>query len=163
MKKEIVDKPEMTIVGLKTRTSNVAEFDPKTARIGPILGEYFQENFPEKIENRKNPGVTLSIFTQYESDHQGEYMYYLGEEVSAAENLSSSLETMTIPAQKYVKFTTNSGAMPDIEISAWRKIWEMSSSDFDGQRSYIADFTVYDQRAQDLSNAVVDIYIGIKK
>lgn len=31
-----------------------------------------------------------------------------------------------------------------------------------GERSYIADFEVYDERASDHLNVVLDIYIGIK-
>ena len=31
-----------------------------------------------------------------------------------------------------------------------------------GERSYIADFELYDERSHDYSNAVLDIYIGIK-
>lgn len=38
----------------------------------------------------------------------------------------------------------------------------MSSDDFGGDRAYVADFEVYDQRAIDPTNASLDIYIGIK-
>lgn len=53
--------------------------------------------------------------------------------------------------------------MSDIVIASWQKIWQMKESDFGGKRSYIADFEVYDQRARDPKNTVIDIYIGIKK
>lgn len=38
----------------------------------------------------------------------------------------------------------------------------MSANDLGGERVYIADFEIYDQRAADPSNAIADIYIGIK-
>jgi predicted transcriptional regulator YdeE len=47
-------------------------------------------------------------------------------------------------------------------MNAWQQIWKMSSDDFGGDRAYIADFEVYDQRARDPSNTSLDIYIGIK-
>ena len=52
--------------------------------------------------------------------------------------------------------------MPGIVVEAWQKIWQMSDSELGGVRSYIADFEIYDERAFDPQNAVVDIYIGIK-
>ena len=42
------------------------------------------------------------------------------------------------------------------------KIWKMTSKDFGGERSYLTDFEVYDERAVDLTNTIVDIYIGLK-
>ena len=39
---------------------------------------------------------------------------------------------------------------------------KMGSRVFEGKRRYIADFEVYDEKAADLQNAVVDIYIGIE-
>ena len=44
-----------------------------------------------------------------------------------------------------------------------KKIWQMGPSDWPGKRSYIADFEVYDDRAADPSNAVVDIFIGLEQ
>jgi predicted transcriptional regulator YdeE len=52
--------------------------------------------------------------------------------------------------------------MPEVVIDAWQKIWKMTSDDFDGDRAYIADFEVYDQRASNPDNASLDIYIGLK-
>jgi predicted transcriptional regulator YdeE len=37
----------------------------------------------------------------------------------------------------------------------------MTNSDFGGQRQYHTDFEIYDSRASDPANAVIDIYIGI--
>ena len=54
------------------------------------------------------------------------------------------------------------GKMPDVVINAWQQIWKMTSEDFEGNRTYISDFEVYDQRANDPANTSLDIYIGIK-
>lgn len=51
--------------------------------------------------------------------------------------------------------------MPEVIINAWQQIWKMSVNDFGGERAYIADFEVYDQRASDPANTCLDIYIGI--
>ena len=68
---------------------------------------------------------------------------------------------MTIPASDYTKFTTEPGKIPEVVISAWKEIWAMNENDFDGKRKYIADFEIYDERAKDYGNAILDIYIGV--
>lgn len=55
-----------------------------------------------------------------------------------------------------------SGKMPEVVITAWQQIWEMTPEDFGGNRAYQADFELYDQRASDLANTSLDIYIGVK-
>jgi predicted transcriptional regulator YdeE len=66
-----------------------------------------------------------------------------------------------LPAQKYAKFTNMPGAMPDVCIDMWKNIWQMDAEELGGKRGYLADFEIYDERAADHKNAVLDIYIGI--
>ena len=162
MKKELVSQSEIKLVGLTTRTNNKNEMNPQTSKIGALIGDYYAKNIPEKIMHRKNPGVMLSVYTEYESDEHGDYTYFVGEVVTAFANIPADCRQLIIPASNYQKFTTLSGKMPDVVIDAWMKIWTMSTDDFGGNRAYIADFELYDQRAADLQNAIVDIYIGIK-
>lgn len=162
MKQELANKSEIKLVGLTARTNNKNEMNPQTSKIGELMGRYWTQNIANQIPNRKNPGVTLSVYTEYESNEHGDYTYFIGEEVSSFEDIPSELQKLTIPAAKYQKFTTSSGKMPEVVIDAWQQIWQMTSEDFDGNRAYIADFEVYDQRASDPANASLDIYIGIK-
>lgn len=162
MKKELVDKSMVKLVGLAVRTNNKNEMNPQAAKIGELAGRFWSQNVAAEIPHRKNPGVTLAIYTEYDSNEHGDYTYFIGEEVSSFENAPEQLQTLTIPAAKYQKFTTPSGKMPEVVIHAWQKIWGMSASDFEGERAYAADFEVYDQRASDPSNTCMDIYIGVK-
>ena len=161
MKKAEAVLQEKKIVGIKVRTNNQREMDPLKGRILPCLQKYFHQNLAVQIPNRVNPGTTYCIYTDYESDHQGDYTYFVGEEVSSFENVPLSLETTTIPQQKYIKFTNGPGAMPDVVRKPWMQIWQMSSKEMGGDRSYLADFEIYDERAQDHQNIVLDIYIGV--
>jgi predicted transcriptional regulator YdeE len=163
MKKESVNKPEIKLIGLTARTNNKNEMNPETAKIGGLVGRFWTQNIVDQISNRKNPGVTLSVYTEYDSNEHGDYTFFIGEEVSSFENLPSGLHQLTIPAAKYQKFTTSSGKMPAVVINAWQAIWKMTPNDFGGDRAYIADFEVYDQRAMDPDNTILDIYIGIKE
>lgn len=153
---------EMKCVGISIRTSNALEMDAETAKIGQMVQTFFMNAYSQKIENRKFPGRTLSIYTNYESDEHGEYTYFLGEEVSDFTNIPEGFDTLVIPSQNYVKFTSNSGIMPKVVIDMWQSIWKLKESDLNGERSYIADFEVYDARSQDPQNTILDIYIGIK-
>ncbi len=162
MRKEFAKKSDIKLVGLKIRTNNKNEMNPQTAKIGELFGRFQGQNIANQISHRKNPHVTLAVYTEYESDENGDYTYFIGEEESSFENVGSDLQTLIIPASNYQKFTTDSGKCPDVVINAWQQIWKMSSSDFGGERAYIADFEVYDQRAIDPANMSLDIYIGIK-
>lgn len=161
MKKELINKQEIKLVGLTARTNNKNEMNPQTPKIGALAGCFWSQNIADQISNRKNPSVTLSVYTEYDSNEHGDYTYFIGEEVSSFENVPADLQKLTIPATKYQKFTTPAGKMPEVVINAWQQIWKMSVNDFGGERAYIADFEVYDRRASDPSNALVDIYIGI--
>jgi predicted transcriptional regulator YdeE len=163
MKKELETRSEIKLVGLTARTNNKNEMNPETAKIGGLMGQYFSQNIAAKIPNRTNPGITLSVYTEYDSNEQGDYSYFLGEEVSSFDSTPEELNNLTIPAARYQKFTTPEGQMPEVVINAWQQIWKMTSADFGGDRAYQADFELYDQRACDPTNASLDIFIGIKE
>ncbi len=163
MEKIKTSLPELKLIGLTCRTNNKSEIDSSAAKIGPTLQKYFSSGYPDKIPNRQEPGVTYCIYTDYESDFTGDYTYFIGEKVTDFTNLPEGLSSLTIPVQKYIKFTTSSGEMPGVCIDAWQKIWAMSSENLDGTRSYIADFEVYDQRASDPTKTILDIYISINE
>lgn len=162
MKKEKAALPEIKLAGITARTNNANEADPSLAKITPTVQRWFQENLSAKIPHGVNPGRTFCAYTEYESDFRGDYTFFVGEEVSSFDGLPAGVKALAVEAQDYAKFTTNSGPMPDIVIAAWQEIWQMTPNDLEGQRRYSTDFEVYDGRAADPQNAVVDIYIGIK-
>ncbi len=67
----------------------------------------------------------------------------------------------TIPAAKYLVFTSEKGSMPDIVIKAWQDIWAWFASS-EIERAYTGDFESYDERCANPQEAQVDIYIAIK-
>ncbi len=160
--KHIEQISEIKLVGITERTSNVAEINPNTAKIGATIQKFFKENLPDKISNRKTPGKMFAVYTNYESDVNGDYTYFLGEEVTSFDNVAEGLETLIIPFQNYMKFTSQPGEMPTVVINMWQDIWKMNEADLGGKRAYIADFEVYDERSKDPKNTVLDVYIGIK-
>jgi len=154
--------PEIKLVGITVRTNNKAEFDSVTAKIGPTVQYYFQQQVADKIPQRKNPGTTFCAYTNWESDHRGDYTFYIGEEVSAIDEIPEGLESHIIPSQTSIKFTTEPGPMPDVVHNAWQEIWKMSPEALGVKRYYLTLFEVYDERANDHQNAVLDLYIGLE-
>ena len=161
MQKTTIELSEVRLVGFTVRTSNALEMDPTTAKIGLTVQNYFEGMFSEKIAQRKSPWTTYSVYTEYESDSTGEYTYFIGEEVINFETQPHEFKQITILQQCYSKFTTPPGAMPEVCLNAWQKIWQMTTEELGGNRSYKADFEIYDQRASDPTNSVLDIYVGI--
>lgn len=162
MQKELISKPEIKLIGLTVRTNNKNEMNPPTSKIGELAGHYWSQNIAAQILHRKNPGVTFSVYTEYDSNEHGDYTYFVGEEVNSFDTIPTGMQKLIIPAAKYSRFTTPTGKMPQVVINAWQEIWKMTANDFGGDRAYVADFELYDDRAADLDNASLDIYIGIK-
>jgi predicted transcriptional regulator YdeE len=165
MQKTITLLPELKLVGITTRTNNtqIFEVDPQTNKIAATVQKYFNNGLSEKIKARHNPGTTFCVYTNYESDVNGDYTYFIGEQVNSFEDIDKEFEMLTIPMQNYAKFTNQPGPMPTVCIDMWQNIWKMNASDLGGERAYIADFEVYDERSRDHNNVTLDIYIGIKK
>jgi predicted transcriptional regulator YdeE len=161
MKKQKIRLPEIKLVGISVRTNNKTEIDPMAGKIFGCIQRYFHQELAKKITHRKKPGTTLCVYTDYESDHSGDYTYIIGEEVDSFESCPSDFVTHVIPAQDYIKFTNGPAPMPEVVREPWFKIWQMSDEDLGGKRLYKADFEVYDERASDHQNIVLDILIGI--
>ncbi len=163
MEKKLIERSEIMLVGICVLTSYDQELDTMKGNIFPCVQRYFHEQLSEKISNRVKPNTTFCAYTQYESDHKGAYTYFIGEEVSSLDfSLPDGFEKLIIPSQKYVKFTTPPEPMPDVIINAWQNIYKMSSAELGGKRSFKTDFEIYDERAEDHQNIVLDLWLGIE-
>ena len=151
-----------TLIGLTTRTSNAAERNPATAKIGGMMQHYWGKQVAKAFNGRRQPGVTFAAYTDYESDEHGNYTYFIGEvvETLCLQDLSQ-FQTLTLPASHYLKFTPDRATMPAVVIQAWQAIWQMTPTDLQGTRTYQTDFEIYDERAEDPQAATLDIYLGI--
>lgn len=159
----VTERQEIKLLGVCVRTSYQQELDKMKGNIFPCVQQYFHEALFEKIPNRANPGTTFCAYTDYESDYKGAYTYFIGEEVTSfGSPLPEGFHTLIIPQQNYVKFTTNPAPMPDVIVDAWQEIWQMSPEELGGKRNYQTDFEIYDERAADHQNIVLDLFIGVK-
>lgn len=64
-----------TISGLKIRTKNADEMNPKTAKIGALWQTFFTDAMPTL-----EPTPLYGVYTNYESDARGEFDVLVGVE-----------------------------------------------------------------------------------
>ena len=148
----------MILMGISCRTNNVTEASVE-AKIPGMFGRYFAENIFSQLPNRANPGILYSCYTDYSSDHTGEYTYFLGEQVTSADILPEGLNVLAIPAQSY-HIVPNAGPMPQTCINAWQEIW--ADSVLNDQRTYLVDFEKYDMAKMSPDHTEFEIYIGVR-
>jgi len=142
-----VTRESKTISGLKVRTTNEAEMNPQTAKIGQMWGEFFEKIAPTLDENRSVYGV----YTNYESDAFGEFDVIAGSDMKNEE-----LETVTIKEGNYLCFQAK-GEMPQAVIETWGKIWAyFSDENCREKRVFKSDFELY------LGQDEAEIYIGVE-
>ena len=157
---KVVQETGFTVIGISARTSNAKEISGQSV-IGQQWARFMKDGLLNKIPNKDDANI-LAVYTDYESDANGPYDFILGARVSSADNVPQGMVATKIPAGRYAVFTSEKGLVTKAVPDTWRRIWGLPKSSLGGNRAYLADFELYDQRASDPQNSQVDIYIGIK-
>jgi predicted transcriptional regulator YdeE len=147
------------VAGLAVRTNNAQEMSGN-GKIGDVWHDFLQPDMVVKIPDKI--GVDLIVvYTDYETDHTGDYTYLLGMPISSAEALPSSLTVKHVPPGRYTVISSERGPIRQIVPAVWQRIWSMSPEKLGGIRAFRSDFEIYDQRAADPENAQIDVYVGL--
>jgi len=133
-KVEIVSVPGFYVAGIRVRTSN--ENGQSQNDIGGLWTRFMSEGLVQKIPGGVSDDI-YSVYTDYESDHNGAYTVILGCKVDAPLTLPADFAFITIPSGKY-EVDTVDGDMPASIMEAWRQIRHTATN-----RKYTADFEVY--------------------
>jgi len=166
MKREAEENPKavqqegFTVVGISVRTSNAEQMTPARP-IGKQWERLFKDGVLAAIPNKAD-GNVVALYTEYASDKDGVYTYVLGARVTKVESVPAGMVAKNVPAGQYAVFTSEKGPVQKIVVEMWQKVWAAPKSALGGDRAYKADFEVYDQRAQNPADSVVDLYIGIR-
>jgi predicted transcriptional regulator YdeE len=160
MSPKIVEQEAFTVVGISTRTTNAKEMTADGA-IGKMWGRLFQEGVLAKIPNKADQRI-VAVYTDYASDHEGEYTYVLGARVTSDAEVPAGMVAKKIPAGKFAVFTSEKGPAPQVVPALWMKIASLPKTAAGGDRAYRADFEIYDERAMDPGNLQMDVYVGIR-
>lgn len=143
------------IIGIDAWTTN--ENAKASKDLGTLWERFFSENVTTKIQNKISDDI-YSIYTDYESDHKGNYRAIIGLKVASLEEIPAGLIGREFKGGKYQKFLVK-GAMPNAVVEKWQEIWK---KDEELDRKYTADFEVYGKNSQNGENSEVDIYIAKK-
>ncbi len=160
MNPKVVQQAAFTVVGIAVRTSNAKEMTADGV-IGKQWGRLMTDGVLAKIPNKADKGI-VAVYTDYASDHNGEYTYVLGARVTTDAGVPAGMVAKKIPAGRYAVFTTEKGPAPKVVPEAWMRINSLPKSAAGGDRVYGADFEIYDERASDPQSVQVDVYVGIK-
>jgi predicted transcriptional regulator YdeE len=156
MPPKIIDHQEaFTVIGISVRTNNAKETTPD-GQIGKTWQRLSQEKFLDKIPNKSDKNI-IAVYTDYASDKDGDYTFILGAKVTSDKEIPAGMVVVKIPAGRYAQFTSEKGPAYKVVPEVWKRIWTSP----DANRSYKADFEIYDQRATDPENSQVDVYVGI--
>jgi predicted transcriptional regulator YdeE len=160
MNPKAVQQDGFTVVGIAVRTSNAEQMTPARP-IGKqwerLMGEGLLATIPNKAD-----GKIVALYSEYASDKDGEYTYLLGARVTKVENLPAGMVAKNVPAGRYAVFTSERGPVQKVVVEMWQRVWATPKNELGGDRTYKADYEVYDQRAQNPTDSVVDLYIAIR-
>ncbi|BBH23596.1 DNA-binding protein [Paenibacillus baekrokdamisoli] len=160
MNTHIVQKPEITLVGVTVRTTNAEEAGPNR-RLPQLWDTYFQSNLALQTDAH-NPHLIYGLYTDYESDAAGAYTTLIGHEAGDAMLTGdNNFVHAVIPESKYIVFTTKKGPVYEVVAQAWGEIWGYFKESVE-TRTYTGDFELYDSRNFDPLSTEVQIYIAIE-
>jgi predicted transcriptional regulator YdeE len=160
MDPKVVNQTSFTVIGISARTNNAKEMTAEGV-IGKQWNRLVQGGLLNKIPNRADNSV-IAVYTDYASDHNGDYTFIVGAKVSSDANVPDGMVARKVLAGKYAVFTSEKGPAPKVVPQVWMKINSLPKSAVGGDRVYVTDFELYDERAADPQNLQMDIYIGIK-
>lgn len=141
-----VELTSKTILGIKSRTNNRDEMNPKTQKIAPLWEQFYTEIMP----NFKEKTSLFGVYYNYESDVDGMFDVLVGSEEGF-----EGMVPVTLDEGKYLKFQVK-GEMPQAIIEAWTQVWAyFDDPSIDERRAYGTDFEHY------ISMNEAEIYIGV--
>jgi predicted transcriptional regulator YdeE len=148
-----------TLVGIEARTSNS---NRGRALIAEQWERFFKDGIFDRIPNKLEASI-YALYTDYESNRDGEYSLVIGAKASDSALVPSGMVKKSVPKGNYAVLASAKGPVAKVVPEAWKQIWNLEdSSGLGGRRTYRADFELYGPRSRDPKHAEVDLYIGIR-
>ena len=154
MNQRTTKKRTFNVIGITCRTSSVHA--PEEI---PLLWEkLMNENLLAKIPKRTSEGL-YCIYTDYSSDHLGDYTVILGaESLDTDSSLPEGMVRHTIAESEYLCLPVK-GDYPHSLIHTWEWVWKKD----DLPRAYTSDFEYYPEGMKNSKEPKLDVYIALKK
>ncbi len=122
------------VQGLTCRTSNAAEFNPLTGRIGSLWQSFAASGLGNEMSQ------IFGVYFDYADRHLGEYSVMAGVKLNS--DASATQPSLTIPAGEYLVFDCR-GAMPAALIAGWGQVWAYFAQPDAPARAFDHDFERY--------------------
>jgi predicted transcriptional regulator YdeE len=151
----LVTHEGMTVLGIDATTTNAAEGDPAKARIPKLWARFYAEDVLSKLPRKRPPVLPVGVYTDYESDHNGQYRILAGAAVEEGAAVPEGVGRAAVPGGKYLMFR-GEGQMPAVVVQTWMSVWHYFAESRDHVRAYTADFELY------RGPEAVEIYIAVK-
>lgn len=145
---------KFNVIGISVRTTN--ENGKSGQDIPALWDKFMNERIAEKIPNKSDNSI-YCIYTDYEKDHTKPYTTILGCKVDNLDTVPDGMVGKTLGEANYAKRIAKGNILQGIVFEEWTKIWKS-----DLERTFTADFEVYDEKAQNPENAEVHIFIAVK-
>jgi predicted transcriptional regulator YdeE len=150
----------IVVAGFQIRTTNARELSGE-GQIRALWQRFFLENLATQIPNRTNDSL-YAVYSNYQSDENGEYDYLLGAPVTGIDHLPAGMTYAAIATGEYAIITTEKGSIIEVMQQAWRAIWAMTAEEIGGKRAFLTDYEIYDHRAADPTSAQIEIRLGLE-
>ena len=144
-----VNLTEKIVAGICINTNNTKAHETITK----LWNEFYNNNIISKIEHKKNDSLIYGVYSDYDSDINGNYTITSGVEINRKD--IKKYNPVVIKKGKYILFEQD-GKLPKVVADTWIQIWKYFEEYKDIKRRYQSDFEVYE------NDNNIKIYIGIK-
>jgi predicted transcriptional regulator YdeE len=148
-----------TVVGLTVRTTNDKEAGGQ-GLIPQLWQSVMEGDKLSQVPNSVSDDLIV-VYSDYASDHTGEYNYTLGVRVSSADKVPEGFVVRKIQAGKYAVIQSDQGPPQEVIPALWQKINQMTPQQMGGVRAYQTDFETYPD-ITDWGNVQMTAHIGLK-
>jgi predicted transcriptional regulator YdeE len=152
----VMELSRMVLVGLSLDKKTSNENGQSTVDCGSLWQKFINDNWFSRVPNKISQQI-FAVYHEYESDHTGEFAYFIGCRVSDEAEVPKGLQKLVVPRGTFEKFIAK-GTMPGCIYETWTLIWASPI-----KRAYQVDFEVYDDRSKDWNDAEVDIFVSVKE
>ena len=152
MQPRLIELQPFTLSGISIRTSNSEQAQPFRETIGDLWQRFMGQGLADKIPDKLPDSPLYGVYSDYESDANGQFTATVAVAVSAA---TPAFDTIEVGGGRYLVFEAR-GAIPQSVIEAWGKIWPFFETSKEWKRRFATDFEVY------RNPGVVEIYIAVE-
>ena len=141
---------KLMISGISVTTNNENEMTEGKDKISQLWDDYTKNDIYKKTFNKANNTSMYGVYSNYISDHNGDFDLTVGVEVTKPKN------AITIENERYLMFSKK-GEIPQVIFDTWQEIWDYFENNDEYKRKYSIDFEKYSTEDE------IEIYISITK